>query len=252
MTKHPSLFRILFYQAIYHCRLLVRMPRGIFSAFMVPVLLLVALHYLGHTNGHLSTSSLYMVIGPMIMGVVMTAYDSHALGLLSARTSGVLKRLHGTPLPSWCYFAGRIFATTLVSVVSSIVVLCVARLFYTFQFDAALVLGIAATVMLGAVAWSALGTAITRVIRDVHSGQTILSAVYLPLLFISGAFSPFAQEPKWMQHVAQFLPVRPISQNLEHLLVHASFQPAALTTYGILCAWALIGGIISVATFRWE
>lgn len=251
VSKLPSSLSLLYGQILYHGRLLLRMPRGIFSAFLLPVLLLFALRFLIPGNVTLSSGSLYLIIGPIIMGVVMTAYDSHALGLLSARTSGVLKRLHGAPLPSWCYFVGRIIATVVVCLLSSLIVLLIARGLYKFDLSATVVGFVALTVTLGALAWATLGTAITRVIPDAHSGQTILSAIYLPLLFISGTFSSFSSEPKWLQNLAGYLPARPIAGSIQHILTH-SFSLASLPNYGILLGWAAFGIIVSALTFRWE
>ena len=251
MDKLPSNFSILLGQITYHCRLLLRMPRGIFSAFLVPVLVLLALHFVSGIS-HISRANLYLITGPITMGVVMTAYDSHALGLLTARTSGILKRMHGTPLPSWCYFVGRIIATIIVCIVSSIAVLIVARTLYKFNLNLGIILQIAFAVALGALAWATIGTAITRLIHDAKSGQTILSAIYLPLLFVSGTFSSFASEPKWVQTLAKFFPARPISQGIEHILSNSGFNLISLSDYAVLIAWALLGMIVSILSFRWE
>lgn len=251
MNKLPSITKLLSAQTVYHFRMLLRMPRGIFSAFLLPVLLLLSLHYLFGSRVGLTRDTLYLIIGPMVMGIVMTAYDSHALGLLTARTSGVLKRLHGAPLPPWCYFAGKITATVTVSVLSSLIVLTLARAIYSFNFNLYVVAFVGLTVALGALAWAALGTAVTRVIRDVHSGQTVLTAIYLPLLFLSGTFSPFASEPKWMQTFANAFPARPIADGVQHIMTN-SVSLISLSSYAVLLGWAAVGILIAAFTFRWE
>src|SRR5512144_1904819 len=79
-------------------------------AFVFPVLLLVVRHV-----GAAGTSVAQrgdLVAGGLCFGIVATAYSTHASGLVQARDRGTLKRLRGTPLPPWCYFAGRIAATT--------------------------------------------------------------------------------------------------------------------------------------------
>lgn len=231
---------------------MLRMPRGIFSAFLLPIFLLVALHFLFSSGSHINSHDLYLVIGPITMGIAMTAYDSHALGLLAARTKGVLKRLHGTPLPSWCYFTGRILATMVLCILSSVTVLVIASFLYSFNLSFPETLLIMLTVALGSLTCAIVGTAVTRFIRDASSGQTLLAATYLPLLFLSGTFSSFASEPKWVQAFAKFFPFQAISSGIQHLLTNSPLGLTTLLSYGILIIWTLLAGLTAVRTFRWE
>lgn len=255
MNKSASTLLILRDQIVYHSRLLIRMPKGIFSSVLVPVLLILAFHFVGVGNalGVSGNSSLYIVAGATTMGIVMTAYAAYAIGLIGARDSGVLKRLHGTPLPAWCYFVGRIVATVMLATFSSAVALMVARFFYNFSFNLGTIIPLLLTIALGALAWATIGTAITAFTRDVSSGQSLLSATYLPVLFLSGVFFPLSGEPLWMQTVAKLLPAQPLAQSIEQILkTHAGFSGTSMISYVVLVGWCVVGCLIALRTFKWE
>ena len=77
----PRLGPVFAGQVRYQLLLLVRSPRALWAA------------------------------GRVVLGVTLTAYLTHAAGLVAAREAGVLKRWRATPLPRWCYLAGRLCAT---------------------------------------------------------------------------------------------------------------------------------------------
>jgi ABC-2 type transport system permease protein len=99
------------------------------------------------------------VAGFAVLGVLSTAYITHAGGLVSAREGGVLKRWRATPLPRWCWFAGRIGATVLVAVAGGAVTVLVGVSSYGLRVDASAALSLAVALILGAAAWACIGTA---------------------------------------------------------------------------------------------
>ena len=105
----PSSARLLVAQVGYQLRLLLRTPRALGAGVAVPALLLVLSNPKG---GGVPAAHL---AGLAVLGVTVTAWVTHGIGLVAAREAGVLRRWRAAPLPSWCYFAGRITATVLVA-----------------------------------------------------------------------------------------------------------------------------------------
>lgn len=131
-------------QLAYHARLLVRSPRAVAGGVLLPVVLLVV-----RGEGR-------DVAGLAVLGVLSTAFITHAGSLVTARQAGVLKRWRATPLPSWCWFAGRIGATVAVAVSGGVFTVFAGVALYSVHVDGALV----AVLVLGALTWaSRIGSA---------------------------------------------------------------------------------------------
>jgi ABC-2 type transport system permease protein len=244
----PGPGRVLLVQLGYQLRLLARTPRAAFSAFLLPILLLVAFHLAGSYSG-----SAGLVGGLTAFGVIMTGYATHAGGVVAARERGVLMRLRGSPLPPWAYFSGSILASTALCLLSATTTLLVARLLgmpLRLAEGPALLL----VTLLGALSWAALGTAVTGFIPDAGSAGPLLSATYLPVVFISGVFVPVTAEPGWLATVASWLPAEPFIHALSATLQSSGPAIPMPPTGDLLgCAlWAVVGFYVALRRFRWE
>jgi ABC-2 type transport system permease protein len=234
----------------YQLRLFARTPRAAFSAFLLPVLLLVAFHLAGSYSGE---ASLALVGGLTAFGVIMTGYATHAGGVVAARERGVLKRLRGSPLPSWTYFAGSILATAALCLSSATVTLLVARLLGT-PVRLAEAPALLLVTLVGALSWATLGTAVTAFIPDAGSAGPLLSATYLPVVFISGVFIPASAEPGWLATVARWLPAEPFIHAMSATL-QASGSGIPIPPAGDLlgCALWTVGGLyLALRSFKWD
>jgi ABC-type Na+ efflux pump permease subunit len=112
-----------------------------------------------------------------------------------------------------------------------------------------------AVVLFGAISWAALGTAVAAFIPDAGSAGPLLSATYLPVVFVSGVFVPIAAEPGWLATVARWLPAEPFIHALSTTLqAGGSGVPAAPPAGDLLnCAlWAAVGLYVALRHFRWE
>ena len=246
----PGAGRALLGQLGYQLRLLARTPRAAFSAFLLPVLLLVAFHLAGSYSGD---AGLALVGGLTAFGVIMTGYATHAGGVVAARERGVLKRLRGSPLPSWTYFAGSILATAALCLLSATVTLLVARLMGT-PVRLAEAPALLMVTLVGALSWAALGTAVTAFIPDAGSAGPLLSATYLPVVFVSGVFIPASAEPDWLVTAASWLPAEPFIHALSATL-QASGPGIPTPPAGDLlgCAlWAVGGLYLALRSFKWD
>jgi ABC-2 type transport system permease protein len=229
--------------------LLTRTPRAAFSAFLLPVLLLLAFHLTGSYSGDAA-----VVGGLAAFGVITTGYATHAGGVVAARERGVLKRLRGGPLPPWAYFAGSILATTALCLLSATVTLLLARLLGTPVRLLAEAPALLLVTLLGALCWAALGTAVTALIPDAGSAGPLLAATYLPVVFVSGVFVPISSEPGWLATIASWLPAEPFIHALSATLqTGGPGIPMPPSSDLLSCAlWAAVGLYVALRHFRWE
>ncbi|HEX6678893.1 MAG TPA: ABC transporter permease [Actinomycetes bacterium] len=239
--------RLLVAQVGYQLRLLLRTPRALGAGVAVPALLLL----LSSPKGGAVPAD--HLAGLAALGVTITAWVTHGIGLVAAREAGVLKRWRATPLPPWCYFAGRIGATVLVAAAAAAVTVAIGVAHYGTHLDAAAAVGLLVAVGLGALAWAATATALTGVIPSVESASPILTLTYLPVILVSGVFGSLSGQPHWLATLAGWLPAQPMIDAATRALQHPA-GPPVLPGHDllVLAGWAVAGLVGSLGWFRWE
>lgn len=244
----PSSPVLIARQLDYQARLLLRTPRALFGGVLLPILLL-ALREAGH-HGAAAGGAVAELAS---LGVVSTAYVTHATGLVAAREAGVLKRWRATPLPPWCWFAARIAATVALAVAGGLATVGAGAALYGLRVDAAGAAGAVAAMALGAVAWAAAGTAASALVPTVEAAWPLLAATYLPVILLSGAVGSVAV-PGWLATVVRCLPAEPMIDAARRALSPGSHAvvPLSARDAAVLGGWAVAGVLVAQRRFRWE
>jgi ABC-2 type transport system permease protein len=229
----PPLASVLRGQLAHHIRLVVRTPRAVFGGLLLPLVLLALRP--GHAD----------VAGVAIVGVLSTAYTTHASGLVAARQLGVLKRWRAAPVPAWCWFAGRIGASVLLATASGTIAVLAGALLDGVGVGSAELARLVPVFAIGAACWAAVGTAASAFIPTTEAAWPLLGATYLPLLVLSGSFGPIGGEPGGLTTVVADLPVRPVV---------AAASGAGFSVHGlvVLAAWTAAAFLVAQRWFRWE
>ena len=201
----------------------------------------------GHidTRGNLSFIDFY-VPGIVAYAIILTCFNTTALGFAALRANGVLKRLRVTPLPWWVFVAGTVGSTLLVvdaldrdhagaSASWPSARTCTSRTLPGFLI----------TLVLGCACFTTLGIGAARLIAKPENGMGILVIITLPLMFISNIFFPLDDAPAWLNDVAKVFPFRALADGLQ-----VAFDPR---THGsgivghdllVLAIWTLVGARI--------
>jgi ABC-2 type transport system permease protein len=247
----PGTGPLLGAQVRYQLLLLIRNPRALIFSLVIPVLLLV-LSSSRHAN---LTPRLEdaLVAGLATFGLIVTAYISHAIGLVTSRQDGVLRRWRATPLPTWCFFTGKIAATSLMALASVAIAVAAGISLYHVHLTAGAALSLLAVFTLGALAWAALGTAVTPLVPTAQSAGPVLLLTYLPVILFSGGLGSLNSEPGWLATLARYLPAQPIIDAATRALQQAGGGPPIPgRDLAVLAAWAVAGAVASVCFFRWD
>ena len=242
-------------QVRYQLLLLVRSPLGFFVTLVVPVLLLVCLNLLmpeamtGVPDGVRYTQFLTPAIGAFCL--LGAGYVNTLTGMVLAREEGILKRLRGTPLPTWAYLAGR-FGSTLVTAVASVTVIIVIAVAF---FDVTIVWGafgyFVGAAGLGVVTFFLLAVAVSTLVPTSDTALPVAYGTMLPLAFISDVFFSSAHAPGWLHDLASILPVAPVARAME-----AAFNPATgswpMPVTGLLATlgWNVVAVVVIAVAFR--
>lgn len=241
-VRLPSLAPLLAAQVHHQVVLLLRTPRALTTGIALPVLLLLVS---GADRGHLDPARL---AGYAVLGLSMTAWTTHGIGLIAAREAGVLKRWRAAPLPAWCYFAANVIATTAIAVLASVITVLAGVVQFGTDLDVRRTGTVLIASALGAIACATAVTALTGFVPSVASAFPVLGLTYLPVVLFSGGFGPRANQPQWTVDLARYLPVRPAVEAVTQALRSGGLPGRDLL---VLSAWAIAGGLVSLRTFRW-
>jgi ABC-2 type transport system permease protein len=242
MADLPPIAPLLLRQVRYHLRLLIRNPRAMTTGMLLPALLL----FLRGSQGNADMAAA-AVAGLTAFGIGMLGYASFAASLVAARESGVLRRWRASPLPSWCYFTGRIAATVVLALAGTAITVVVGVVEFHAPISDPVVLAL--VVALGALAFAALGTAVTRLIATADGAQPVLMFTYLPVLFLSGALGPVDGLPAWVTTLMHRLPPSALVDGASAALRGMTVPAADLAVLG---AWGIGGLVLACLVFRWD
>ena len=241
-------------QVGYQLRMLARNPRGLMVSLFAPGLILVVALSRGAQHSASPAQKAAVIAGLSAFGLIATCYLTHAIGLVAARETGVLRRWRASPLPRWGYFAGRITATVLASLASGAVILAVGAGLGGLRVSAADGPALLLVFGLGGLAWAALGTAATALIASTESASPVLIFSYLPVILASGAFGPTGGEAAWLATLMSYLPGQPVIASATRALEFSGpgLAPVSGRDLAVLAGWAVIGLVASVRFFRWD
>jgi ABC-2 type transport system permease protein len=245
-------------QVVYENKSFWRNPAAAYFTFAFPILFLVIFNLLfGHTKidflGHKTSTSTFYVPAIAAFSVITASFTNVAMNVVFARDQGVLKRKRGTPMPPAAYLAGKILHAGVIALLLVAVVSAFGVVFYGVSIPGHTMPAFLASLVIGALSFSAMGLAITAAVPNADAAPAVVNAVILPLLFISDIFIPLRSAPKWVASVADVFPVRHFALAMQH-----AFNPFEAgsgfrgTDLLVVVIWGVAAMLLALKFFTWE
>jgi ABC-2 type transport system permease protein len=233
-----------------------RNPSRAFFTFAFPLMFLIIFTaLLGNSTVHLGhqtiTTSTYYVSAMAAFGLITACYSNIAMTMTFQRESGILKRVHGTPLPGAAFLGARVIHALLVGVLLVVITAGFGAAFYDVTVPSGLTL-VRFLVMLvvGAMAFCALGLAVSGFVPNADAAPAVVNASILPLLFLSGIFVPFGNStPDWIVWIARIFPVRHFAAGMQAGFLGTTFHWSDVL---VVALWGVAGLLVAMRWFRWE
>lgn len=247
---------LVFHQFRFEQKVFWRSPAAVFFTVMFPVIFLLLFASL---FGDQEIESLgidaatYYVPGIITLAVVSATLVNVSMRMVEMRESGRLKRMHGTPLPTWAYFGGRIGNSFVVSVLMVVIVTLLGRVLYGVEIPTETIPALLVTLIVGTFAFCSLGLALSIAIPSEQAAPPITNFTVLPLYFLSGVFVPESEIPDGVLTFASLFPIRPFFQAFltayDPLTQGAGFDWGHLA---VVAAWGVAGILVAMRFFRWS
>jgi len=247
-------------QVRYENRSFWRNPAAAFFTFIFPIMFFVIFELIfGHSEyeqfGPGARVSDFYAPALMAFAIISACYTNIAMGLVASRELGILKRLRGTPLPSWAYLFARITISVMIGALLVVIIGGFGRLAYGVPIPPLRTLpALIVTLVVGSATFCALGLAVTGFVPNVDAAPAVVNASIFPLLFISDVFIPIQTDsPRILTWLATVFPIKHLSHAIisvyNPLTQGSAFESKDLAIMG---AWALAGVLFALKYFRWE
>jgi ABC-2 type transport system permease protein len=243
--------RVFLHEVGAQQRVFWRSREAALFVFLFPLLLFMLLGsvYNGKIDG--VPAARVLLAGLIGYGCANTAFAGLAIQLVGRRETGILKRLRATPLPTGTYVAGTLTSTLLVFAIQTVALILLGRVAYGTPMPTA-VGSLVAAVIIGAVAFAALGVATASLIRSAEGSSAVVNFILLPMAFLTGAFGPTRHYPEALRIIGDVLPLKYFLDIVDAVYLHGRgiwTQPRALAMLGV---WAATGLVVGTLKFRWE
>ena len=193
----------------------------------------------------------YLAPGMAAFGVVMATFSFLAVGLAQARSTGVVKRQAGSPVPRWVLIGGRVAAALLLGLVSTGLVLGAGVAFYDLQVPGRSILAILVTLVLASACFSALGLALAMALPSMQLTTAVSNGIVIPLAFISDMFMVGGQMPDWLSSIGWLFPLKHLTAVFADALnPYLSGPGFELDHLAVLALWGLAGAAVATVQLR--
>jgi len=229
-------------------RMFWRNPTAAFFSFLLPLLFLALFGAVFSGD-----REQLEVIVPGIAGlsVMATTFNALANQMTFLREQGVLKRMHGTPLPGNAYLAGILGNAAMNAIVQILIVVLASRLAFDLGWPQDWP-ALCVFTLLGVTCFAALGVAFSHAIPNFDAAPAYTNIVFLPVIFISGVFYDISGVPSAMRDIAEALPLVHVIDGLSGALVTGEGLSGHLADLVVLGLWTLAGVVLAVRGFTWS
>jgi ABC-2 type transport system permease protein len=239
---------LLWRQYRFERRMFWRNPSAAFFNFALPLVFLLLIATVFHTDKkELNT----LIPGIAGMAIMATTFSALSFNLTFYREQGILKRILGTPLPRTVYFGGLLSSAVTNAIVQVLLVVILGHVLYGVSWPHDW-FALAFWTIAGVTAFGALGIAFAQVIPNFDAAPAYVNAVFLPAIFISGVFYDTQHLPAVLDGVARALPLKHVIDGLQGAIVTGrgvTDHWGAVLAVGL---WAVFGIYAAVRWFRWE
>jgi ABC-2 type transport system permease protein len=239
----------------------LRTPRALVFTAAFPVLFLVLFNSIFVEGGETDTLptgarvsvEAYFTAGIVAYAISLSTFTTLAVSLTTQRERGQLKRLRGTPMPTWTFVVAQILRATAQAFAMTAVLLAIGVLAYGVELPGATLPGFLVYLAIGTCTMCSLGVALTAFTPTSDSASTIAPFAVVSLAFVSGVWIPVDQLPEWLRSVGEAFPIYHLALGLQTTLApDAGGSGIDAGNLAGLAAWGLAGTAIAIRLFRWE
>jgi len=193
------------------------------------------------------------VFAPGILA--MSLMNSGVIGLATAfvvyRERGILRRIRVTPFPLPSFILARIISQLLIAGLQALILIGMAWAFFGLHLRGNPLVVVLA-VAVGALAFLAIGFAISGVSPNAETAASYANLITFPMLFLSGIFFSMESAPTWLQPITKVLPLPYLVDALREPMTLGNGLTAIWSVLLVLLLTFAVAMAVAVRFFRWD
>lgn len=208
--------------------------------------------------GGISANRLDYVIPGILATAIMWLGIFAAIPLVQQREQQVLRRLAVTPVSRFRLVSAQVLSRLLVSLLQAAFILAAARLVFgvpigsRFSSPWVAVFGLAGLVVLGSLAFVAIGYAVAALSATQSGAHAWAQLLTMPMLVLAGVFFPLTLMPGVLVGLAAVLPLTYLADALRQTVLNGQHFASIPVDMAALAAWFVVPLAVAVRFFRWS
>ena len=193
----------------------------------------------------------YLIAGIIIMTVFQTSLNN-STDILEDISSGFMKEIMVSPISRWQISIGQVLSSTVIAMIQGLIVVIVGMAM-GLRIDAAHFLEMLGAMAVTGLTFSSLGLFLATMAKKSASFQVLITAVAMPLTFLSGAYIPTTVMPGFLTPIVYLNPLTYITSMFRYITMGMeNMTSAQLVQAGVAFDWGgnvvtpLIGLFITV------
>ena len=193
----------------------------------------------------------FFVPGIIAMSLMNSGVIGVSTAFVSYRERGILRRIKVTPFPLRSFILARVVSQLLQAMIQTGILVALAWAIFGMHLRGNLLV-IAAALIIGALAFIAIGFAIAAISKNTEAAASYANLVTFPMLFLSGVFFDMDAAPAWLEPITRILPLRYLVDALREPMSRGNGLGAIQLDLVVLSATFVIGLIVAIRFFRWD
>lgn len=196
----------------------------------------------------------FILPGQLGFALLSSGVFGIAFMFFSLRTTLVLKRFFATPISRTYIILGEMFSRVVFQMLTAVVIILVGYYF----FDYTLIHGFETFIELlvlsfiGLVVFMGMGFVVSGIAKNDNTIPPLANIITLPQFLICGTFFPIDVFPKWLQWLAQVLPLTHLNNALRDVAFNGNNLWDERWEILILLIWGVVVYAVAVKVFKWE
>ncbi len=192
--------------------------------------------------------------GMIGFSLLSTAIFGTVFGLIFLKKSLVIKRMFATPMEPLTFLFGQGTSRLIIAVVQTVLILGIGILVFKFYLPDGWITFFELLLLsaIGLIAFLGFGYFMAGLVNDENSANPMINLVTLPQFLLSGVFFSVDTLPKWVQPIANNLPLSYFNEAIRKITTEGgSFSSTFPYMLGLI-AWGVVMYVLAAKTFKWE
>lgn len=190
---------------------------------------------------------------PGILGLNLMGTGIWGIGfsIVNARLKKTLKVMVATPMRKSHFLLAQIGSRFVFLILELILILAFGVVAFQVPIRGSLLL-LAATAVLGALAFAGLGLLVASRARTLEAANGLMNLVMVPMWLLSGVFFSSERFPRAVQPFIKALPLTALNDSLRAIMLEGKGLAAIAGALAVLVAWGLVSFLVALRIFRWQ